>query len=265
MKYTITSTIPVVQYGNVIPSIEVEADTFDEARTLVLPEIEKLWAKYGEKPLPSKSKRKLVQAFVGGTVYYDDDTHTYTNQKGEVYLSGSQYAKSLEKPFELDKVSDAIGKKFNADPQAIRDMWKLKGDISSGFGTAIHAALEMYGRYDGLAKQIDKDTSLHDHPVIKKAVQSFYEGREKEKAEYEIFIVDHQAKRAGQIDRLLITGDKKCRVQDYKTNSDISKKLDSYWVQLKFYAEILEANGWIVEGNDIFHWNGEWKTYTKER
>lgn len=227
-------------------------------------EVEKAYNRYAETPIKLKSgKRKEVECFVGGSIFYDDDTHTYTNEKGEVYMSGSQYAKSLEKPFELDKVSEAIARKFNADAQAIRDMWKLKGDISSGFGTAIHAALEMYGKYDGLAQSIDKNTALHDHPVIKSAVQSFYAPRMAEKAEYEVMIVDHKAKRAGQIDRLLITGDKKCRIQDYKTNADITNKLESYWVQLKFYAEILEANGWKVEGLDIFHWAGEWKEYSK--
>jgi hypothetical protein len=265
MKYTISSTIPVVQYGNIIPSIEVEAETFEEARTLVLPEIEKLWAKYSEKPLPSKSKRKLIQAFVGGNIYYDDDAHVYTNQKGEVYMSGSQYAKSLEKPFDLERISQAMADKFGVEAKDIKDMWALKGEISTGFGTAIHKALELYGRFNGLATSIEKTTHLHDQPIIKKAVESFYEGRENEKAVNEVFIVDHEAKQAGQIDRLLLTGDKKCRVQDYKTNADIKKSLPTYWVQLEFYAGILEANGWTVEGNDIFHWNGEWETYSKER
>ncbi len=261
MKYTITSTIPVVQYGNIIPSIEVEAETFDEARNMVLPEIEKLWAKYGEKQLPSKTKRKLIQAFVGGSIFYDDDSHTYTNQKGEVYMSGSQYAKSLEKPFDLERISEAMAKKFGVDAKDIKEMWALKGEISTGFGTAIHKALEMYGRYNGLATSLEKTTHLHDQPVIKQAVESFYKGRENEKAVNEVFIVDHQAKRAGQIDRLLITGDKKCIITDFKTNSVIEGKLESYWIQLSFYAAILQANGWDVEGLRIHHFDGEWHDY----
>ena len=54
-----------------------------------------------------------------------------------------------------------------------------------------------------------------------------------------------------------------CRVQDFKTNANIEKSLPTYWVQLQFYADILKANGWDVEGLDIFHYNGEWKEYTK--
>lgn len=267
MKIKLGAVIPTVQYGNLQPEFELDENDINNGQGIEYIEgkIQELWDKYGEKPLTTNAgNRKQIKAFVGGTIYYDDTTHTYTNLAGDVYMSGSQYAASLEKPFELDKIADAIAKKFNADPQAIKDMWKLKGDVSAGFGTAIHAALELYGRYNGLAAQIDKDTSLHDHPVIKKAVQDFYGPRISEKAEHEIFIVDHEAKRAGQIDRLLITGGKKCRVQDFKTNADISKKLDSYWVQLEFYAGILKANGWIVEGLDIFHWDGSWHDYTKE-
>lgn len=266
MKYTVTAVIPTVQYGNIQPSIEVEAESFDQAQAMVMPHIEELWSVYADKPLVKQTSgdRKLIQAFVGGSIYYDDLTHTYTNEAGDVYMSGSQYAKSLEKPFDKDRIAQAMATKWGVDAQAVKGMWQLKSDVSTGFGTAIHAALELYGKYDGLATQMEKTTSLHDHPVIKKAVESFYEGRKDEKAEYEIMIVDHQAKRAGQIDRLLITGDKKCRVQDYKTNADITKSLDSYWVQLKFYAGILEANGWKVEGLDIFHWDGQWKEYKEE-
>lgn len=269
MKYTVTAVIPTVQYGNIQPSIEVEADSFEEAQSLVMPHIEQLWSTYADKPLPKRAGNSItVQCFVGGSINYDDSTHTYTNDKGEVYLSGSQYAKSLEKLFNLEGISKVMATKWGVDAKDIKAMWKLKNDVSKGFGTAMHKALELYGKYNGLATQIEKTTHLHDHPVIKKAVESLYAGRESEKAEYEVFIVDHQAKRAGQIDRLLIIkdtelGGKICRIQDYKTNADISDKLDNYWEQLKFYAGILEANGWTVEGCDIFHWNGEWKEYHK--
>jgi hypothetical protein len=264
MKYTITAVIPTVQYGNIQPSIEVEADTFEEANAMAMPHIEKLWAKYSEKPLPSAAQRKKITAYVGGDIYYDDATHTYTNEAGDIYMSGSQYAKSLEKPFDLEKISEAMANKFDVSATDIKQMWKLKSEVSAGFGTAIHKALELYGRFQSLSKSIDKQTNLHDHPVIKKAVQEFYEGREKEKAVHEVFIVDHRAKRAGQIDRMLLTGPKQCRIQDFKTNADIQKSINSYWIQLQFYADIMIAAGYEVTGLDIFHWNGGWTTYSKE-
>lgn len=207
----------------------------------------------------TKPKLQRLTAFVGGEIDYDEELHTYS-WKGEVYLSGSQYAKQFEKPFDKAGISNAMAKKWGVDAQDILDMWELKARTSREFGTALHSALQLYGQYDGLARKLEKATHLHDHPVIKQAVESFYEGRKGEKAEYEIVVVDHKAKRAGRIDRLLITGDKRCRIQDYKVLA-VSKpeKLAVYKEQLKFYAEIMEANGWVCEGNDIFVYDGRWK------
>lgn len=264
MKFTIGATIPVAQYGNLQPQIEVEAETYEEAYATAMPRIEAIWNKYVDGKQIGNARTKLT-AFVGGSIYYDDLTHTYTNEQGEVYLSGSTYAKQFEKPFDKIAISNAIAKKFKADPQAIVDMWELKGEVSRGFGTALHKALELYGRYDGLAKAIDKDTALHDHPVIKKAVEGFYASHTG-KAEYELMIVDHETKRAGQIDYLRITGDKKCIIGDFKTNAVMSPaNLENYAHQLSFYAEIMEAGGWAVEGLELYHWNGNWQDIKLER
>jgi RecB family exonuclease len=63
---------------------------------------------------------------------------------------------------------------------------------------------------------------------------------------------------AGTIDRLAITGDKKCRVGDYKTNNEMdAKKLLKYQKQLSYYAHILMNKGWTVEGLDIYYLNAE--------
>lgn len=208
----------------------------------------------------TKPKLQRLKAFVGGEIDYDEETHTYS-WDGQVYLSGSQYAKQFEKPFDKLRISDAMAKKWGVNPQDILDMWELKARTSREFGTALHSALQLYGQYDGLAKKLERETNLHDHPVIKKAVEDFYESREGEKAEYEIVIVDHKAKRAGRIDRLLITGKNKCRIQDYKmlavTNPE---KIAVYKEQLKFYAGIMKAGGWVCEGYDLFIYDGEWKT-----
>lgn len=267
MKYVITAVIPTVQYGNIQPSIEVEADTFEEANAQAMPHIEELWEQYADKPL-NKKVSNLVKhtAFVGGEIYVSSNPleHGYY-WNGEKYLSGSEYANKFAKPFDSQAISSKMAEKWGVEASDIQAMWQLKNDVSKGFGTAMHAALELYGRFNGLAKSIEKNTHLHDHPTIKKAVESFYEGRENEKAKYEPLIVDHNAKRAGQVDRLLITGVNSCRIQDFKFNATMpEEKLAMYWEQLKFYAGIMMANGWIVDGLDIFHNDGTWHTFTKE-
>jgi len=260
MKYTLSATIPTGQYANLQPSIEVEADDFATAHAEASSYIEQVWAQYGSVPLnKATGERKLLKAFVGGLVWYDSANHVYTNEAGDVYLSGSQYAKQFDKPFDGRAIAKKMADKLNVSADEIQAMWKLKSEVSMGFGTAIHAGLELYGRYDGLATTMEKTTHLHDHPIIKKAVEEFYIGRENEKAEYEVLIVDHDKKHAGQVDRLLILGDKKCQVQDYKTNAVMGKaKLATYWKQLNFYSDILRAGGWEVVSPVIFHWDGSW-------
>lgn len=267
MKIRISATVPVVQYGNIVPEFEedVPPELVEETLAKLEERLRDFWSRYAEvgKQLPTRGKR--LKAFIGGEIFFDEPTHTYTNELGEVYLSASQYAKSLEAPFDSQLISGAIAKKFNADAADILAMWKLKGEVSSGFGKAIHAALELYGRYDGLAKQLEKTTHLHDHPVIKQAVTGFFAGREDEKAMYEAVVVDHTNKKVGCIDRLLVIDRKRCRIQDFKTNASIEKSLPTYWAQLGFYKEIVEAGGWVVEGLDIFHWNGEWHEYKQDK
>jgi hypothetical protein len=247
----IKAHVPTQQYG----FIEISGEP-SEAK-----EIERLYNHYAEQPVAfKKGNRKKLKAFAGGEVYYDADAHVYTNEAGEVYLSGSVYASQGEPKFDVGSISGAMAKKFDVDPKDIADMWKLKGDISAGFGTAIHAAIQLYEQYDGLAKTLGKTSNHHDHPVLQQAVQKFVDSHKGQKVISEAMVVSHKRKWAGQIDRLIITGEKRCIVGDIKTNADLTeKKLKTYWKQLQFYGTILEDDGWTVEGLEINHFNGEWR------
>ncbi|MBA3678767.1 PD-(D/E)XK nuclease family protein [Candidatus Saccharibacteria bacterium] len=265
MRIKLGATIPTVAFGNIQPEFEIDENDMANGKGIdyVEGKIQDLWAKYGDKPLQVSSTAKRLKAFAGGEIDYDNISHTYT-WNGQKYLSGSAYARQFDKPFDTVAISGAMAKKWDVDATDIQAMWKLKSEVSKGFGTAIHAALELYGRYSDIAAKLEKTTHLHDHPVIQKAVEEFYKGRKDEKAIYEALIIDHENKRAGQVDRLLVTSRKTCRIQDYKTNASIAKNIDTYWHQLSFYAAIMVANGWTVEGLDIFHWDGEWHTYQSE-
>jgi hypothetical protein len=273
-KYTLAATIPTTQYGNLQPSIEVEAETLEEAQAFVLPHIEGLWAKFGSNPLKTNEQkrvsgdRKLVKDIFGNEIFYDDNIHEYTNSLGEVYMSGSAYADLVEGPFNAELISGKMAKKAGLteeDAQLIRDMWNLKANASMTLGTSIHAALELFGKYRKIAESVGKETHLHDNPILNAAVTSFYdEHPETEGIKYECLVVDHKLKRAGRIDRLEYTEDG-VYITDFKTNFDVKKSLKRYWLQLSFYAAILEANGLKVLGLKIYHYNGKtWKTISGE-
>lgn len=272
VKYKLGATIPVAQYANLLPEVEVEADSLEDAERQVLPYIEDFFNKYAEgnkkigaaKNALSKT-RVLYKDIFGNEIFYDDSAHVYTNTLGEIYLSGSQFAARFEKPFDAQKISELMIAKHKlapADAQKIQDMWSLKATASASYGTAIHAALELYGKYKDLAESVEKETHLHDNHTLNRAVVAFYKDHpDTTNVGYECLVVDHAMKRAGRIDRLEYDKDGSVYVADFKTNYDINKSLNKYWQQLSFYAAILKANKLKVRGLKIYHWDDyKWDT-----
>ncbi len=297
MKFTITATIPTAQYANLQPSIEVEAPSFEEAQALALPKIEQIWAMYCEPGKELKPRditggvtinlETLESDITGGKAFFDPVAHVYTNQFGQKLMSGSEFAEKFCPEFNADMIVPKMEAKYGVPGAEIKAMWKAKADASCFLGDAIHKALELYGKHRTTSMLTTPEATdakaMHDNPILNAAVTGFYTPeRIAEKALYEGFIINNDAMLCGHIDRLLITGEKTCRVQDFKTNGDINKAgspkmlsapftdipnttLNKYWLQLSFYAHILQLAGWSVEGLDIFHYDGKgWNTYTHD-
>ncbi len=278
MKYSLTAVIPVVAYGNLQPTVEVEAETFAEAHAIAMSHIETVWAQYGEKPLPNAQSSqnesndgyiKLTSPF-GGHAWFNEAEHVYKDDNGKILLSGSVFAKQYSTEFNKDLIIPKMVKKWNVDGQEIEELWQAKADTSALFGSAVHKALETYGKHKDTANKVEKPLVIH--PLIQPVVEAFFKGRESEKALYEPFITDGE--RVGQIDRLVITGKDSVIIEDYKTNVDIDKKIDKlkgifshlppttvsqYALQLNFYREILERRGYKVEAMKIHHLTNGWK------
>lgn len=267
-EITVTAVIPSAQYANIQPAITVEVDDdIEEAKALAMSHIVGISQQYAEegKALQggtTSSNAKKVECLVGGSILYDPVAHVYTNDKGEVYLSGSQYAKKFDKETDFGAIAGKMTKNHpTIETKDLVAMWKLRGEISASFGTTVHQALEMYGKYKDISEKLGKEYHLSPIPMIRKIVDGFYTGREAEEAIYEPMIVDHDRKWAGQIDRLVVTGDKKCIIEDFKTNQDMTPaKTESYTHQLSFYQKIMESGGWTVEGIRLHHLDGSWKT-----
>jgi hypothetical protein len=286
VKFQLTGVIPVYQYANLQPTIETEADTFEEARDNALLQMKTIWDSVAEGgktlALPEKQTAFAVQKceISGAEVPFDTASHTY----GPGWIGGSTFAGRYKTKFPKELIADKTAKKFDLPPQTVIDMWEKNGEASSSLGTAIHAALELYGKYLPTSMKIkgSNESVLHKNPLLTPIVEGFYTGREKENARYEVFVADAEKKFCGFIDRLLIVDPEKkiVRVQDYKTNPDIHKKetvlapfkgvvedssLGVYWLQLSFYAYILIKHGYTVEGLDIFNYDGrEWGTYQSD-
>lgn len=267
--YSLEVTIGLPDFSNIKPNITLtDVDSFEEAHAEASKYLNSIWQGTPNAKIDSpfgggttSSNAKKVECLVGGSILYDPVAHVYTNDKGEVYLSGSQYAKKFDKPFEINAIAKKMSDKSGVPAKDITDIWKLKGQASASFGTSIHEAMEMYGKYAEACKKLGKEYHISSIPVVSEIVANFFKGRESEKAIYEPMIVDHDRKWAGQIDRLVVTGDKKCIIGDYKTNSDMTPaKIETYTHQLSFYASIMESGGWTVDGLELYHLDGVWKT-----
>jgi hypothetical protein len=181
--------------------------------------------------------------------------------------------------------------------EQIQAMWDINSLSSTNFGNAIHYAMENYDRnyvlgdkiksvkeFKTKAPEIGDNKALNRNPVLNKLVKSFHEKFGGDYIRFsEEFIWDKGLKLCGSIDRIKVVDLKKriIRIQDFKTDADINETkyqlvdspfyeltqgdnptmgktlLDYHWLQLSFYAFILQRAGWTVEGLDVYWVNGE--------
>ena len=286
-KVTMSATIPVAPYANLQPSFEVEGLTVDDAMATALETMKRVWDSVADKPLRiNDAVPQLVSAgteltcWASGTkVHFDPVEHVYSPGK---WLSGSTFAGKFKSQFPSAMIAGKMAAKNGVDADDIQAMWAKNAEASSSVGTAVHAALELYGKYLSLSESVKgtDESALTKNLILRPIVQAFFAEHAAEDAVYEAFVADPVLRHCGQIDRLLHVGDKVVRVQDFKSNADLSKKetiaapfkgvvantsLGAYWLQLSFYSRILTAHGYTVEGLDIFHWDGvEWVTYSHD-
>lgn len=229
-----------------------------------------------------------VKDIFGNEIFYDEANHRYTNSLGEVYLSGSVYAGDDD--FDGEYWASYFVETYGldkSDKQRILDMWNCNGEASRNFGTALHAAIELYGTYHDIADKIDmdlktkkrkmldknteKNSALSKLPYLNRVAKSFFTSeRLAETAMYEVLVVDHKNKRAGRIDRLILLPDGSYEIRDMKTNNKKmgTKEKRGYAKQLSFYADLILANGRTLGDNPtiIHHWNDtDWEDVPLEK
>lgn len=180
---------------------------------------------------------------------------------------------------------------------SLRAMWDTNSLVSTNFGNSIHYAMENYDRnyvlgdkikkvkeFKTKAPEIGANKALNRNPLLKKIVEDFNALFGGDYIRFnEEFIWDKGLKLCGSIDRIKVVDLKKriIRIQDFKTDADINETkyqlvtspfyeltqgdnptmgktlLDYHWLQLSFYAFILQNAGWKVEGLDVYWVNGE--------
>lgn len=207
---------------------------------------------------------------------------------GRELVSATRYIKRWIQEFDQDKMSGMCAEKYGCSQEDVLKFWKGNGAVASTFGTSIHNALEHYEKFKWLGeivqgqKDLPHNKALPSHPVLRKIVEDFYkQDLQSGKVECEVLVTNIERGLCGTIDRLLITGEKRCRIQDYKVNIGAAAvdnnmkllgqmvelpktKLTKYQLQMMFYARLLQLSGWTVEGLDAFVYEDEWKHYELE-
>lgn len=284
-----SATIPCQQYGNLQPTFDVEADTHEEAMDKAIQLVKDVWDRTASKPLevrkidtPRLIFGEELRCWASGTrVTFDAYNHIYETDKGK-WLSGSAFAGRYKGEFLAPLIAGKMATKYGADAAEIIAMWELNRDASATVGTAVHAALQLRGQYAELSRTV-KDGSLESaltkNEILLPIVEAFFATRDQEDARYEVFVADPARAHCGFIDRLVIEDDGLI-VEDFKTNYELEKsetikapfkgvipntKLGAYWLQLSFYARILQTHGKTVKLLRVHNWaNGEWVTYEHE-
>ena len=265
MKMKLECTIPVAQYGNIRPTWEIETvDEYDVANNAM----RDLWAEYTGQTIGRADKDCILMSsyFSKIPVRFYEKSHRYETNDGKPMLSGSTFAHKYTPPFDSKKIAEAYAKKRGIDVQDVLDFWEMKAKISTDFGTAIHAGIEMAERY----KSIDEEKCIHAHPIIRSAVLDFIDATGEQQARNEVFVA--HGLMCGCIDRLVKT-EEGYIIQDMKTNAELKGKsgkllapfdqvdntsLNQYALQLNFYREILERCEIPVAGMEVWHYAGQW-------
>lgn len=265
-SFTITAVIPTVQYGNLQPSITVEANTFEEAKEIALKRIQELWDVYGERPLKGRTVVSAadiieVTTFTGEKVLWNESAHEYTDLKGNHLVSGSEYAKSFEKAFDTALLSGKVATKYKVDASRVVDVWKGNSKISTTFGNSLHLAMEQWFKYKDTACD-DKEYNLAKPAYLREAVKTF--PHKDATVMPEVVLSNIQHLMAGTTDGLLITGEKTCVILDYKSDTDIKKNLPKHFRQLSYYAKILQLAGWSVSKLEVWNYTDKWEKYESD-
>jgi hypothetical protein len=259
IKFKLSATIPVVQYGNIQPSIELEGEDYSELEKQGMKYVRGLWDKYAERPLKENEvgEWKYIDTFTGETVQYNEETHKYRSEDGTMLVSGSAFAKKLEKPFDAAMIAGKVGAKHEVSPEEVASCWSDNGKLSRMFGSAVHKAMENWFRYKGVA--CDKEYNKPKHPFLNLVVDSF--PLKDENVLPEVMVSSVKNRMVGQIDGLVVTGDKEGYIIDYKSDNDIKKNLKKHFYQLSFYAVILQKHGWSIERVEVWNYTDKWEKH----
>lgn len=223
------------------------------------------------------------------SVAFNEYNHSYFYNDKKLD-NATTFIGKFYKKFDSENISLVSARAWGVDQKDLQELWKSNAELSGGFGTAIHKALEHYDKFFTIGKAIQEKKSLPanysmpKHPVLRSVIEGFIAINKTEgEVIPEAMITDVQRGYCGTADRILVLDWEKkiCKVQDYKVNVNSEEvdsnlkasspfdtlpanKITKYQLQMSFYANMLQASGWVVDGLDVFVYEDEWKMFSLE-
>lgn len=206
-----------------------------------------------------------------------DNGHIYLPH----YMSGSRFPRKFFKQFtneDKERVLDYYEREKDVKREDVEKTWEMKADIATGYGTAVHAAMELYFNHHKVGDKIKgKDgvnKAFSKNPFFAHIVKTFIEDLGPGNYLAEQFIWHEGLRFCGAIDLLEVVDKNTVIVHDFKTNDSVLKKvyqekdspfkkdvdntqLGEYWLQLSFYAYILKQYGINTKELQIHHLDPE--------
>lgn len=197
------------------------------------------------------------------------------------YMSGSRFPRKFFKQFtdeDKERVLDYYEREKGVKREEVEAAWDMKADIATGYGTAVHAAMELYYNYNKVGDKIKgKDgvnKAFSKNPFFAHIVKTFVEDLGPGNYLAEQFIWHEGLRFCGAIDLLEIVDKNTVIIHDYKSSTDVNHKvyqekdspfkkdvdntqLGEYWLQLSFYAYILKRYGINTKELQIHHLDPE--------
>jgi hypothetical protein len=151
--------------------------------------------------------------------------HTYINDEGEHYVSGTALIKKYAKPFDKQKIAAKYAKKNKRKVEEVLEEWEKLGSEAIAKGTAYHKIKE-----DELLTQSHILIEDDEHIIFKPVWEDSFKVNNISKLEPgiypELIVWSDRYKIAGQADYVEITKKGTINIKDYKTSKEI--KMNSY-------------------------------------
>lgn len=221
----------------------------------------------------------------GVIINFNEDNHTYTYQ-GRVLKGATTTIKKFIEKFDENNILPQCEKYWEIDRKIIKSAWELNRDVSAGFGTSIHKMIEFNILYKGYKKPKDNTRCFKvKHPILNRILNEFEvlynELNIKGDIIPEALVSDVENDICGLADMLIVTdwNNKICELVDFKVNVEFNKrksvkfkniptslgftgsKLDKLSLQLRVHQQMLQKNGWTVNGLHAMVFEDKWKHF----